>query len=88
MLRCLGLVMAHGHSARFNLRFDEYRIDLTLTYEGEPLATRGPVPSPQELMDDEKQLTRLAVMMLRRLATRMTASSSGNTQHITLNFDQ
>ena len=85
---CLGLVMPQGQSARFALRFDEYQLDLTLTYQGEPLVTRGPVPSPQELMDDEKQLTRLAVMMMRRLATRMTTSSSGTTQHVVLHFDQ
>ncbi len=39
-------------------------------------------------MEDEKQLTRLAVMMIRRLATKMSASSSGATQHVTMNFDQ
>ncbi|HEY3917299.1 MAG TPA: solute carrier family 23 protein [Stellaceae bacterium] len=85
---CLPLVMMHGQSARFALRFDEYRLDLMLTYVGEALTTRGPAPSPQELLDDEKQLTRLAVMMMRRLATRMIATSSGTTQHVTLNFDQ
>jgi hypothetical protein len=27
-------------------------------------------------------------MMIRRLATKMSASSSGTTQHVTMNFDQ
>jgi NCS2 family nucleobase:cation symporter-2 len=85
---CLGLVMPPGQSARFALRFDEYRLDLILTYDGEAFVTHGPAPSPQELMDDEKQLTRLAVMMIRRLATRLTATSNGITQHVTMNFDQ
>jgi hypothetical protein len=84
----LELVMQPGRGARFALTFDEYRLDLNLTYESEAFVTRAPAPSPQELMDDEKQLTRLAVMMIRRLATRMSASSSGATQHVTMNFDQ
>jgi xanthine permease XanP len=84
----LELVLKPGHSARFGLTFDEYRLDLNLTYEGEAFVTHGPAPSPEELMEDEKQLTRLAVMMIRRLATKMSASSSGTTQHVTMNFDQ
>ena len=74
----LELVLKPGHSARFGLTFDEYRLDLNLTYEGEAFVTRGPAPSPEELIGEpKKQLTRLAVMMIRRLATKMSASSSG-----------
>jgi NCS2 family nucleobase:cation symporter-2 len=84
----LDLVMKPGQSARFGLTFDEYRLDLSLSYEGEAFVTSGPAPSPQELMEDEKQLTRLAVMMIRRLATKMSAGSHGATQHVTMQFDQ
>lgn len=84
----LDLVMKPGQSARFGLVFDEYRLDLSLTYDGEAFVTSGPAPSPQELMEDERHLTRLAVMMIRRLATKMSASSHGATQHVTMQFDQ
>ena len=70
------------------MTFDEYWLDVTTEYEGKPLGRRlGRVPSHEELLADETQLTRLAAVMIRRQATRLTTSTDGDKQKIHLGFE-
>jgi hypothetical protein len=69
------------------LSFDEYWLDVTTEYQGKPLVTNAAAPSPDELLADDTQLTRLAAVMIRRLATRLTTSADGDRQRIRLGFE-
>ena len=69
------------------MKFDEYWLDVTFEYEGRPLVTGGAAPTPDELIADDSQLTRLGAIMIRRQATRLSTSTSGATQRILLGFE-
>jgi NCS2 family nucleobase:cation symporter-2 len=85
---CLAFLIKAGTSARFALAFDEYRIDLVLRYGGKPFVVDGTMPSAEELLADEAQVSRLAVLMIRRLASRLNVTTSGELQRVTMSFDQ
>ena len=84
---CLELLMTPGKSARVTMTFDEYWLDVTADYDGRPLVTNAAAPSPEELLADESQLTRLGVIMIRRQATRIATRTNGATQRIDLGFE-
>jgi hypothetical protein len=69
------------------MTFDEYWLDVVTEYQGKPLVISGAAPKPDELLADDTQLTRLAAVMIRRLATRLTTSANGSAQRIDLGFE-
>jgi xanthine permease XanP len=83
----LDVLIAPGTQAHITMSFDEYWLEVTTEYQGKPLVTGGAVPSHDELLADETQLTRLAAVMIRRLATRLTTTSDGDRQRIRLGFE-
>src|SRR5262249_31590151 len=74
---CLELLIEPGRTARMTMTFDEHWLEVVTEYEGRPLVTGAAAPSPEELLADETQLTRLGAIMIRRQATRLTTSASG-----------
>ena len=78
---------APGTKARITMSFDEYWLEVTTEYRGKPLVTSAAAPSHEELLADATQLTRLAAVMIRRLATRLTTDSDGDRQRIRLGFE-
>ncbi len=83
----LELLIAPGTKAHINMSFDEYWLEVTTEYQGKPLVTGGAAPTHDELLADETQLARLAAVMIRRLATRLTTTSDGDRQRIRLGFE-
>jgi NCS2 family nucleobase:cation symporter-2 len=83
----LELLIAPGTRARITMSFDEYWLEVTTEYRGKPLVTGAAAPSHEELLADATQLTRLAAVMIRRLATRLTTDSDGDRQRIRLGFE-
>ena len=83
----LDLLIKPGTRARITMTFDEYWLEVTAEYQGKPLTTAASAPHPDELLADESQLARLAAVMIRRLATRLTTNSSGERQRIRLGFE-
>jgi xanthine permease XanP len=83
----LELLIAPGTPARITMSFDEYWLEVTTEYRGKPLVAGAAAPSPEELLADATQLTRLAAVMIRRLATRLTTDSDGDHQRIRLGFE-
>jgi len=83
----LEVLIAPGTKARITMSFDEYWLDVIADYRGKPLVTTINAPSPEELLDDATQIPRLAVVMIRRLATRLQATSDGDRQRIRLGFE-
>jgi xanthine permease XanP len=84
---CLALLISPGKTARVTMTFDEYWLDVVTAYEGKPLMTSASVPSHDELLADETQLTRLGAIMIRRQATRLTTNTNGAEQRINLGFE-
>jgi NCS2 family nucleobase:cation symporter-2 len=84
---CLDLLIAPGKSAKVTMTFDEFWLDVLVEYEGKPLITSAAVPSHEELLADESQLTRLGAIMIRRQATKLAADSDGTMQRIHLGFE-
>jgi hypothetical protein len=60
---------------------------VTIEYQGKPLVTSAAAPHHDELLADDRQLTRLSGVILRRLASRLTTESSGGEQRIRLGFE-
>lgn len=84
---CLDLLIEPGKSAKVTMTFDEFWLDVLVEYEGKPLITSAAAPSPEELMADESQLTRLGAIMIRRQATKLATDSVGAMQRIHLGFE-
>jgi NCS2 family nucleobase:cation symporter-2 len=67
--------------------FDEYRLDLRISYDGPPLELPEERPSIEEILADEAGERRLAGFMLRRLADRVAASARDGRATVLLHFD-
>ena len=52
------------------LAFDEFRLDVRISYEGKAIELAAAPPSPEELIDDDAAAARLAGYMIRRRASR------------------
>jgi xanthine permease XanP len=83
----LEVLIAPGTTARFTMSFDEYWLEVTADYRGKPLVVSAEVPKPDELLDDDLQIPRLAAVMIRRQATRLQTSADGDRQRIRLGFE-
>ena len=70
-----------------NARFDEFSIDLSLSYQGKPINFPGAAPTPQEMMDNPDRTTDLSLLLLTRLADKVRITSDkghghGHTVHL------
>lgn len=86
-VEALELLVEPGTQARVTLSFDEYWLEAVAEYQGKALGKSAPAPTHDELLADDGQLTRLAAVMMRRLATRLTTDSLGGKQRIRLGFE-
>ncbi len=67
--------------------FDEYNLEIAVSYAGRPFPVEGDCPSPEELLADEDAALRLAGMLIRQYADRVCFSVREGRQHISLHFD-
>jgi NCS2 family nucleobase:cation symporter-2 len=67
--------------------FDEFNLDLELRYAGDMLPMVEHRPTADEIVDHEDGAQRLAAYLLRRYASRMTASMRDGNPVIRLHFD-
>lgn len=67
--------------------FDEFSLDLRVSYEGPPLAFPEVRPSNEEIMASEDGARRLAGFMLRRHADRIESSLKASRSSIMFHFD-
>jgi NCS2 family nucleobase:cation symporter-2 len=67
--------------------FDEFRLDVQVSYEGPPLELPDHRPSSEEIMASEEGQRRLAGFLLRRQADRVLASADGIRSTILFHFD-
>ena len=67
--------------------FDEFSLDLRLSYDGPPLELPEVRPSNEEIMASEEGARRLAGFMLRRYADRVQAAHKAGRSTIMFHFD-
>jgi NCS2 family nucleobase:cation symporter-2 len=67
--------------------FDEFTLDIRVSYEGLPLELAQKRPSNEEIMASEEGERKLAGFMLQRLADRVSVSQKGDRSTIHFHFD-
>lgn len=67
--------------------FDEFNLDLRVSYAGPPIELPERRPSNEEIMESEEGQRRLAGFMLRRFADRVAAAHKGGRSTIHFHFD-
>jgi NCS2 family nucleobase:cation symporter-2 len=72
---------------RVEASFDEFKLDLRVSYSGPPLELPEKRPSNEEIMASEEGERRLAGFMLRRLADRVVSTQRGERSTIVFHFD-
>jgi len=86
-LECVEAVAEHcapRAPLRLDASFDEFNLDLRLTYDGEPLEFPDARPSAEQIRRSADGLRRLAGFMLRRNADRIAVH--GHTNGVSLHF--
>jgi xanthine permease XanP len=76
-----------GGSLEIEASFDEFNLDIGLSYEGPPLELPEQRPSNEEIMASEAGERRLAGFMLRRYADRVAATHKAGRSTILFHFD-
>lgn len=67
--------------------FDEYNLDLRVSYDGAPLELPDTRPTPEEILESEDGERRLAGFMLRQFADRVAVSHRGTRSTVLFHFD-
>jgi NCS2 family nucleobase:cation symporter-2 len=67
--------------------FDEFNLDLGVSYDGRPLELSETRPTPEEILDGEDGERRLAGFMLRQFADRVAVSHRGERSTVLFHFD-
>ena len=66
--------------------YDEFDIDMTMTYAGEPLELTGQLPTQDEILESEEGVRRLAAFLIMQRSDKVQASASGGVATLTLHF--
>jgi NCS2 family nucleobase:cation symporter-2 len=77
---------AHG-PIRIDANFDEFNVEVVISYRGELIELPDRRPSDKEIMESEAGHRRLAGFMLRRNADRVAASRKGEESVVQFHFD-
>jgi xanthine permease XanP len=67
--------------------FDEFRLDVRISYAGMPLELPAERPSPEEIVESDAGERRLAGFLLRRFADRVSATQKDGRATILFHFD-
>ena len=74
-------------SLEIEASFDEFNLDVRVSYVGPPLELPEKRPSNEEIMESEEGQRRLAGFMLRRYADRVSSTHKGGRSTILFHFD-
>jgi xanthine permease XanP len=66
--------------------YDEFDIDMTMTYSGNPLALTGQLPTQDEILESEEGACRLAAFLIMQRSDKVQASASGGVATLALHF--
>ncbi len=68
-------------------RFDEYNLDVEVTYAGQPFPDVREYPSPEQLLEDENAVLCMSGLLIRRHADHVGFTVRQDKHLITLHFD-
>jgi xanthine permease XanP len=68
-------------------RFDEYNLDLEVTYFGRPFPNAREYPTPEQLLEDEDSVLHMSGLLIRQHADKVSFTVQQDTHHISLHFD-
>jgi len=74
-------------AVRIDARFDEFNLDVTISYQGDLIELPERRPSDKEIIESPSGHNRLAGFMLRRNADRVTVSRNGRESVVHFHFD-
>jgi NCS2 family nucleobase:cation symporter-2 len=66
--------------------YDEFDIDMTMTYPGEPLELTGQLPTQEEILESDDGVRRLAAFLIMQRSDKVKASASGGVATLALHF--
>jgi xanthine permease XanP len=66
--------------------YDEFDIDMTMTYPGEPLELTGQLPTQDEILESDDGVRRLAAFLIMQRSDKVRSSASGGTATLALHF--
>lgn len=66
--------------------YDEFDIDVTLTYAGSPLELTGQLPTHDEILESDDGARRLAAFLIMQRSDKVQASASGEVATLALHF--
>ena len=64
--------------------FDEYNLNIDVTYKGEPMEFPGSPPTEDELMLDKSSLARMSGFMIQFMAEKVTSTVNSNLCRVTI----
>ena len=67
--------------------FDEFNLDVRVSYPGAPLALPNRRPSDEEIMESDEGQRKLGGYLLRRLADSVQATHHGGSSTLLFHFD-
>ena len=66
--------------------YDEFDIDVTLSYGGKPLELTGQLPTHDEILESEEGARRLAAFLIMQRSDKVQASASAGVATLALHF--
>lgn len=85
---CIELLQGEARTESFSITalYDEYSVELLLTYAGRAPVLSSEKPSPEHILDDEHGNASLAGYLIQRYADRITAKQNGPNTELRLQF--
>ena len=71
----------------FQVRFDEYSLDIRAIYQGPPMAFPQERPDKAEIRDDPEAVARLAGFLVRKYTDKLTVTQEGRQCLVDLHFN-
>ena len=74
------------YQAHFGLKGNPFDIDVSLTYQGDPLELTGQLPTHDEILESEEGARRLAAFLIMQRSDKVKASANAGVATLALHF--
>ena len=86
-VEAVGGMPGRPDAIRVAASFDEFNLDIEITYAGKLVEFSAAMPSPEEMLADDTGVARMAGYLVRRHADRVSGVQEGDTARARLSFD-
>ncbi len=87
LLETLILTELASEAIDIQARFDEYNLDVTVSYAGMAFSMLDRQPSTEQPLDEDTLLLRLPVLLIRQYADRVAVDTVNHRQRVSLHFE-